>query len=92
MRLDCPMHKSPFLPSSSNLSEKRPKNGQKWRKCELLVSDTPKTKNGPYLGLGGSKLNSKGTYSTRNHPLFVVSRPQNRPTRPIPPRTSGPFV
>ena len=72
-----------------NMSEKRPKNGQKWPKCALFVSNRPKTKNGPYLGLRGSKPNSEGTYPTRNPPLFVVSKLRNRPTRRLDPRTSG---
>ena len=37
----------------------------------------PKSKN----SICGSNLNSKGTYSTCNLPLFVVSKPQNCPTR-----------
>ena len=52
----------------------------------------PKTKNGLYLGLRGSKPNSEGTYSTRNPPLFVVSKPQNRPTTGLDPRISGHLV
>ena len=42
------------------------------------------TKNGssssvsrPYLGLRGSKNHFERPYSTRNHPLLVVSTPQN---------------
>ena len=57
------------------MSEKRPKNGQRWPKYALFVSNTAKTKNGPYLGLRGSKPSSEGTYSTRNPPHFVVSKP-----------------
>ena len=57
------------------MSEKRPKNGQKWAACALFVSNTPKTKIRPYLGLHGSKPNSKGSSPTRNPPLFVVSKP-----------------
>ena len=52
----------------------------------------PKTKHGPYLGLCGSKFDSEGTYSTRNPPLFVVSKSQNRPTSHLDPRTSGHLV
>ena len=74
------------------MSEKRPKNGQKWPECALFVSNTPKTKNGPYLGLRGSKPNSEGTYSTRNAPLFVVSKPQNRLTSHLDPCTSAHLV
>ena len=52
----------------------------------------PETKHGPYLGLRGSNPNSEGTYSTRNPPLFVVSKHQNRPTSHLDPRTSGHLV
>ena len=74
------------------MSKKRPKNGQKWLECALFVSNRSKTKNGPYLGLRGSKPKSKGTYSTRNPPLFVVCKLRNRPTRRLDPRTSGHLV
>ena len=39
------------------LPEKRPKKPQKLRN----VHQHPETKNGPYLGLRGSKTNSEGT-------------------------------
>ena len=54
-----------------------------------IVHQHPETKHRPYLGLRGSKTDSKGT---RNPPLFVVSKPQNRPTRRLDPRTSGHLV
>ena len=60
--------------------------------CAQLVSNSPKTENGSYLGLRGSNLKSKGTYSTRNPPLFVVSKPQIPPTRRLDPCTSGHLV
>ena len=41
------------------MSEKRPKNGRKCPECALFVSNTAKTKNGPFLGLRGSKTNSR---------------------------------
>ena len=56
------------------------------------MSNRPETKNGSYLGLRGSKPNSEGTYSTRNPPLFVVYKPQNRPTRHVDPYTGGHLV
>ena len=59
--LDCPVNKSPFLPSSSTICPRNGDNGQKWPECALFVSKTPKTKNGPYLGLCGSKPNSEET-------------------------------
>ena len=44
-----------------DMFKKRPKNGYKWPKCAPFVSNRPKIKNGPYLGLRGSKPNSAGT-------------------------------
>ena len=64
---------------------KMAKNGQK---CVQLVTKSPKTKSGPYLGLVGQNKQYHGTQSTCNPPLFVVSKPQNRPTRRLDPRTS----
>ena len=62
VRLDCPVTKSPFLPSNSTIC---PRNGPKMAKngpeCAQFASNNPKTKNGPYLGLRGSNLNSDGT-------------------------------
>ena len=75
-----------------HMSEKRPENGQKWPKFVLLVSNRPKTKNGPNIGLRGSKPHSEGTYSTRNPPRFVVSKRQSQPMRGLDPRTSGHLV
>ena len=56
------------------------------------VHQHPETKNGPYLGLRGSKANSEGTQSIRNPPLLVVSKPRNRPNGRLDPRTSGHLV
>ena len=68
------------------MSERRPKNGPD---CAPWVSNEPKTNNGLYLGLRGSKPNCEGTNSTRNPPLFAVSKPQIPPTRRLGPRTSS---
>ena len=82
VRLDLLVTKSPLLPSDSTIcprnGPKGAKNGPHWTQ-HLLAS--PKTKNGPYLGLRGSKPNSEGTLSTRTPPLFVVPKPHNPPTR-----------
>ena len=88
----CPRALSCPLAAGYPMSEKPPKNGQKWPKCAVFVPNKPKTRNGPYLGLGGSTTNSEGTYSSRNPPLFVVSKPQNPPTRRLDPCTSGHLV
>ena len=60
--------------------------------CAQFVSNSLKTENGSYLGLRGSNPNSEGTYFTRSPPLFVVSNPQNHPTRRLDPRTCGHLV
>ena len=88
-----PRDQTPFVALHLHeMSEKRPKNGQKWPECARFVSNRPETKNGTYLRPCGSYPNSEGTYSTRNAPLFVVSKPRNRPTRQLDPRTSGHLV
>ena len=93
VRHDCLMNKSPFFPSSSTICpRKSPKMAKTPRKYALFESNTAKTKNGLYLRLRGSKPSSKGTYSTRNPQPFVVSKPHNRPTRCLDPRTSGHLV
>ena len=57
-----------------------------------FVSTRPKTKNGPHLGLGGSKTDSEGTQFTCNPPFYVVSTHCNCPMRILDPRTSGHLV
>ena len=92
VRHHCPVNKSPFLPSSSTYVRETAQKWPKMANCALFVLNTAKAKNGSYLGLRGSKPSSEGAYSTRNLPLFVVSQPQNHPTRSLHPRTSGHFV
>ena len=88
-----PLDSKPFVALQLHeMSEKRPKNGQKWPECAVFVSNKTKTKYGPYLGLRGSNSDSEGTYSTRNPPLFVVSKPRNRPTRRLHPCTIAHLV
>ena len=88
-----PVTNSPLLPSNSTIC---PRNGPKMAEngpdCAQFVSNSPNMENGLYLGLRGSNPNSEGTYSTRNPPLLVVSKPRNRPTRHLDPRTSGHLV
>ena len=90
VRLDCPMTISPFLPSNSTIC---PRNGPKMAKSGRdgahFVSTSPKIKNRLYLGPRGPTSNSQGMESTCKPPFFVVSKPQNRPTRPLDPHTSG---
>ena len=44
-----------------DMSKNRSENGPKWPECALFVSNGPKTKKGPYLGLRGSRWNSEGS-------------------------------
>ena len=62
------------------------KNGSE---CALFVSNRPKTKNGPYLGLCGS--NPRGLL-VHLQPPILFSKPRNNPTRPLDPRTGGHLV
>ena len=58
---DCPVTKSPLVPSNSTIC---PRNGPKLAKNGLNVCccvKQPQTKNAPYLGLRGSNPNSEGT-------------------------------
>ena len=54
--------KSLLMPSNTTIC---PRNGQKMAKsspqCPQFVSNNPKTKSGPYLGLRGSNPNSEST-------------------------------
>ena len=93
VRLNWPVTNSPFLSSNSTICPRTgPKMAKNGLECAQLVLSNPKPKNGPYLGLRGSKPNSEGTESTCNPPLFVVSQPQICPTRHLDPRTSGHLV
>ena len=76
MHLEFFVTKSPLLPSNSMICLRNgPKMAKNGPDCAQFVSNNPKTKNGPYLGLHGSNPKSKGTQSTRNPPLFMVSKP-----------------
>ena len=75
-----------------DMSEKRPQNGRNCPECALFVSNRPKTINGPYLRVLGSKPNSRGTYSTCNPRILCGFKPQNRPMRRLDPPTSGHLV
>ena len=62
VRVDRPVTKSCVLCSTFAIC---PRNGPKMAKngpdCAQFVSTSPKTENGPHLGLRGSKPNSEGT-------------------------------
>ena len=59
------------------------------RKSVLFGLCNPKSKNGPYLGLSGSKSDSEGTYSTHIPPLVVVSTLGNCPDAHLDPRNGA---
>ena len=62
VRLDCPVAKSPLLPSNSTICPRNgPKMAKNGPKCALFVSNRPKTKNGLYIGLCGRPRQAKGT-------------------------------
>ena len=92
VRLDFTVSKSPLVPFNSTRCPRTAQKGAKKPQKRRNMHQPPETKHGPYLGLRGSKSDSKGTKSTRNPPLFVVSKPQNRPTRHVDPRTNGHLV
>ena len=62
VRLEFLVTNSLLVPSNSTIC---PRNGTKMGKtgldCALFVSNSPKTKNGLYVGLHGSNPNSEGT-------------------------------
>ena len=75
-------------PSNSNIC---PRTAPKWSPKTLefvhIGRRQPKTKNRPYLGLRGSKPEFERIKSTCNHPLVLVSTPQNCPNQRLDPRT-----
>ena len=92
VRLDFTVSKSPLVPFNTKVCLRNgPKRRQKAQNLRN-AHQHPETKHGPYLGLRASKSDSKGTYSPRNPPLFVVPKPKNRPTSHLDPRTSGHLV
>ena len=87
-----PCQRALSCPSTPRYVRETAQKGAKKPQNLRNVHPQPETKHGPYLGLRGSKSDSEGTYSTCNPPLFVFSKPQNRPTRRLDPRTSGHLV
>ena len=62
VRLDFLVTNSLLLPSNFTICPSNsPKMGKNGPECAQLVSNSPKTKNGPYVGLRGSDPNSEGT-------------------------------
>ena len=90
--LTSPCQRALYWPSTPRYVRETAQKGAKKPQNLPNVHQHPETKHGPYLGLRASKSDSEGTYSTRNPPLFVVSKRQIRPTRRLDPRTSGHLV
>ena len=88
VRHDCPVKQGPFFPSSSTIC---PRNGPKMAKNGLnmryLCPTRPKiTKNGPYLGLRGSKSPFRGHLVHPQPPTFCGLQPSESPNEtPRPP-------
>ena len=92
MRLDFLVTKGPLVPFNSTIC---PRNGPKRRqKGPKTVQCTPAPRNQEWTLSWATWLKNqfRGILVDRNPPLFVVSKPQNRPTRHVDPRTSGHLV
>ena len=61
VRLDFLVTKGPLVPCNSRYVRETAQKGSKKPQNLRHVHQHPETKNGPYLGLCGSKPNSKGT-------------------------------
>ena len=89
MHLDFPVLKAPLGPSNSTICPRTPKRPPKAPEFVHIGRQQPQTKNRLYLGLRGSKCDFERTSSTHNHPLLVVSTPQNCPNRRLDPTHWG---
>ena len=73
-----------------DVSEKRPKKAPKSPKICAICTNTPKPSTGRILGYVAQ--NPIPRAPSPPAPLFVVSKPQNRPTSHLDPRTGGHLV
>ena len=92
MRLDCPMTKSPLLPSNTTISQE---TAQKMLKMAAMCAVSVKQAQNQERAISWAtwlQPNSEGTWPTRNSALFLVFNPRNRPTRRLESCTSGHFV
>ena len=94
VHLDFIVTKSPFLPSNSTIC---PRNGQTMAKktakdVHSLCQIAPKPRNGRILGYMAQIRNLRPPSPPATPPLFVVSKPQIRPTRRLDPHSSGHLV
>ena len=93
MRDDCPVNKSPFLPSSSRMC---PRNGLKIAaigpNVRYLCPTRPEPRTGRIFGFVGENQVLRAPIPPATPHVFVVSRPGNRPTRCLLPLISGHLV
>ena len=81
-----PCAKGPLRPSNSAACRQtNPKRLPKALEFVHIGRQRHQTKNTPHLGLRGSKRDFGRTEPTRNHPLLVVSSPQNCPNQRLDP-------
>ena len=88
-----PRDQEPFPASSSTIC---PRNGPKMEKNDLnvrsLCQTRPKPRTGRILGYAAQIQIPRAPSPLATPPLFVVSKPQNPPTRRLDPHTSGHLV
>ena len=90
VRLDCPLTKSLLLTSSSTIC---PRNGPKMAKKGLNGRHLcPKPRMGRILAYVAENRIPRAPSPPATPHLFVVSKPENRPTRRLDPRISGHLV
>ena len=93
VRLDCPVTKSPFVPSRSTMC---PRNGPKKAKngpnVRCLCQRGPKPRTGRILGYVAQNQIPKAPSPPATPQFLLFSKPQNYSTRRLDPRTSGHLV
>ena len=93
VRLDCPMTKSPLLPSNSTICLRNgPKMAKNGLNVRFLCQTSPKPIMGRILGYVAQNRIPRAPSPPAPPPLFVVSNPRNRPTRRLDPCTSAHLV
>ena len=93
VRHDCPVKHSPFFPFGCTICPRKgptmAKNGLNMR---YLCPTRPKPRTGRILGYVAQNQVPRAPIPPATPQFFVVSKPQNRPTRRLDPRTSGHLV
>ena len=93
VRLNCPVTRSPFLPSSSMIHPRNgPKMAKNGRNVRCLWQNGRKPRVGRILGYVAQNPIPRAPSPSANPHPFVVSKPQNGPTRHVDPRISGHLV